>query len=79
MFEVAQVLAQALRSSTLPVEGVNLFLADGEVAGQEVPHVHLHVVPRTRGDGFGVHATFGSPPRKALDAQAAAIRSAVRP
>ena len=24
---------------------------DGPLAGQEVPHVHVHVIPRTKGDG----------------------------
>ena len=26
---------------------------DGPLAGQEVPHVHVHVIPRTAGDGGG--------------------------
>ena len=26
---------------------------DGPTAGQEVPHVHIHVLPRTPGDGGG--------------------------
>ena len=26
---------------------------DGPLAGQEVPHVHAHVIPRTPGDGGG--------------------------
>ena len=26
-------------------------LHDGPIAGQEVPHVHFHVIPRERGDG----------------------------
>lgn len=26
---------------------------DGPLAGQEVPHVHVHVLPRTSGDGGG--------------------------
>lgn len=32
-------------------EGANLMLSDGTVAGQEVMHSHLHIVPRFRGDG----------------------------
>ena len=32
-------------------EGFNLLMSNFEVAQQEVPHVHLHIVPRTKGDG----------------------------
>ena len=58
----------------------NLWVADGEVAGQEVPHVHVHVIPRTTGDGFGVDAeAWHAPPpsRAELDRQAEAIRAAL--
>lgn len=57
LFEVAQKILEAMEKSTLKIEGANIFLSDGEVAGQEVPHVHLHVVPRFKGDGIKV--TFG--------------------
>ena len=77
MFRVAQRLAAALRASAVAPEGINLFLADGEVAGQEVFHAHLHVVPRRRGDGFGVRAVFGSPSREELDRHAREIRTAL--
>ena len=30
---------------TLGAGGVNLFVADGEVAFQDVPHFHVHVIP----------------------------------
>ncbi len=53
MFQTARKLAAALRRSGLTCEGVNLWLADGAAAGQEVLHVHLHVVPRFAADGFG--------------------------
>lgn len=52
MFRVAQRMNRALRQSGIPCEGVNLWLSDGKAAGQEVPHVHLHVIPRSPGDGF---------------------------
>ena len=51
--------------------GANLFLADGEVAGQEVFHAHLHVLPRNPGDGL--HVSFdraGPATRTDLDAMA---------
>lgn len=36
---------------------------NGRAAGQEVPHVHAHVVPRFRGDGGGpIHAIMGRRP-----------------
>ncbi|MGC8780313.1 MAG: HIT family protein [Anaerolineae bacterium] len=77
MFQVAQQIAAALRRSQLPCDGVNLFLADGRAAGQEVFHVHLHVLPRVAGDGIALrfgpgHARF--PPRDELDRLAAQIR-----
>jgi histidine triad (HIT) family protein len=80
MFTVAQRIAGALRDSGLRCEGVNLFAADGAAAGQEVFHVHLHVIPRFRGDGFGFRfgPKYGQrPPRSNLDDLAARIRSAL--
>ncbi len=53
LFRVAHKLSRALRTSGIPCEGVNFWISDGEAAGQEVPHVHLHVIPRFTGDGFG--------------------------
>lgn len=78
LFQVGQQMAAALRQSGLRCQGVNLFLADGEAAGQEVFHVHLHVIPRFVGDGFGLR--FGPhygrmASRAELDAIAGQIRS----
>ncbi|WP_072807258.1 HIT family protein [Rhodococcoides yunnanense] len=70
IFVVGQKVAAALRASDPRVAGVNFFLADGEVAGQEIFHVHLHVIPRTTGDGFGLRGRPTSPPRSELDRQA---------
>lgn len=32
--------------------GVNLLNANDESAGQSVPHLHIHMIPRKRGDGI---------------------------
>jgi histidine triad (HIT) family protein len=76
IFTTAQQLAAAIRASGLPCAGINLYLADGAVAGQEVFHVHLHVLPRTEDDGFALTARFQHPARAELDATAELIRAA---
>ncbi|MFT4948489.1 MAG: histidine triad (HIT) family protein [Natronomonas sp.] len=46
---------------------------NGEAAGQEVPHVHAHIVPRSPDDGGQpVHALFGGP-GEANDGELAAV------
>ncbi len=80
LFAIARRVAAAIRLSGLPCEGVNMFLADGAAAGQEVPHVHLHVFPRYAGDGFALkfaNRYFNRPARAALDEAAGKIRSAL--
>ncbi len=74
---VAETLARALRGSGLRVEGVNFFVADGEAAFQDVPHFHIHVIPRHAGDGFSLSfpEDYGRPvDRTELDDAAARIR-----
>jgi histidine triad (HIT) family protein len=78
LFRVGQRAAAALYASSLRCEGVNLFLADGEAAGQEVFHVHLHVIPRFAGDGFGLRfpPDYEVVGREELERSAAAVREA---
>ena len=80
LFRVGMKLAAAMRRSALCCEGINFFLADGVAAGQDVFHVHLHVLPRFQGDGFGFRFPPGyrdRPSRDTLDALAAQIREAL--
>ncbi len=78
LFRAGHRLARALRRSGLPCEGVNLFLADGEAAFQEVFHVHLHVLPRTPGDGLRIQAAWRRPGRRELDLAAGKVRQGMR-
>ena len=76
LFKVAQHMAKAIRRSDVRCEGINIFMADGEAAGQDVFHVHLHVLPRYSGDNFGLQfgESYGQrPSREELDAIAKEI------
>lgn len=75
LWSVARRVGDALRGGAVRCEGVNLFLADGEAAGQEVLHVHLHVFPRFEGDSFSVQAVWEEADRGELDGHAAVLRA----
>ncbi|MGV9771980.1 HIT family protein [Streptosporangium sp. NPDC003464] len=77
IWRTAQRVSVALRASGLRCDGVWLSLADGEAAGQEVSHLHLHVVPRYPGDGVVVTADWKERSRELLDQDAALIRKAL--
>jgi histidine triad (HIT) family protein len=77
LWTVTQRTAAALRESGVKCEGINLFLADGEAAFQEIFHGHTHVFPRYRGDSFKLVANWEiRPPRAELDLVAHRIQGA---
>ncbi|GIL05112.1 MAG: hypothetical histidine triad protein [Betaproteobacteria bacterium] len=87
LFDAVARVQFAQRAAGLRADGYTLLVNDGPAAGQHVPHVHVHVVPRGRGDtcaviGRFVLATlnyFGRPrPRAALDAIAARLHDRLR-
>lgn len=73
LFNAAQELAAALRRTDLEPDGINLILADGAAAGQEVFHLHLHVLARYNGDGFGFHRGKKGQPDEALPSEVASM------
>jgi histidine triad (HIT) family protein len=67
--DVAAVLFRAVHElaprveAAVDADATTIGVNDGEAAGQEVPHVHVHLVPRFEGDGGGpIHAVAGSRP-----------------
>ncbi len=76
LFRFALRVNRAIRRSGLRCEGVNLFLADGAAAFQDVFHLHLHVFPRFHGDAFRLDADWSTKPsRTELDEVAARLRA----
>jgi len=37
--------------NALGADGVNIMQNNGKASGQEVPHIHIHVIPRYKDDG----------------------------
>ena len=65
--------------AAMEAEGLSIWQANGEAAFQEVPHVHVHLFPRRKGDGYlRVYPSHPPPQSPAtLDALAAKIRAAL--
>jgi histidine triad (HIT) family protein len=87
LLALAERVMAAQKEVDPSIEAHNLLINDGKVANQHVPHVHLHVIPRRRGDG--VVAAFNwstrllrrfnlQARRRRLDAQAEQIRQALK-
>jgi len=80
IFQVAMQIERAIRDSNIPCAGTNLLLANGAVAGQEVFHLHLHIIPRLSGDRSGFRfnsANRGMPGRAVLNELAGKIRAGI--
>ncbi|MEO2168217.1 MAG: HIT family protein [bacterium] len=58
VFALAASLAGPVRAA-FSAAGTTIGVNDGEVTGQTVPHMHIHIVPRFAGDGAGsIHTIF---------------------
>ncbi len=82
LFNIGHRIVEAQKKSGWGTNGTNLLLNDGQDANQTVPHLHLHLIPRSSGDLFRaipklmLHITgiFGlKTSRKTLDSQARCI------
>ncbi|MDD9809169.1 MAG: HIT domain-containing protein [Thaumarchaeota archaeon] len=73
-------LARRVAARVSAVHGDSLIAVhNGPRAGQEIPHAHVHIVPRSEGDGAGpIHSMFGGPHSRAPDAELAAELGAIR-
>ncbi len=51
VMEKVPALAKAVAEVT-NADGLNIFQTNNACAGQTVPHVHVHIIPRHKDDGF---------------------------
>ena len=58
--DLFETLVNAMMSKVDSITGSTLIaIHNGETAGQEIPHVHVHLVPRSKSDSAGpIHSMF---------------------
>jgi len=67
VFDLVHELAPHVEDA-VDADALNVGVNDGEAAGQEVPHVHVHLVPRFEDDGGRpIHAVAGERPHLSED------------
>lgn len=78
LMETTVRMAGAVNTAFHP-GGINLFHSTGAAAGQSVFHVHVHVVPRWRGDRFRPPIVADRSPDPELAATGARLRAVLDP
>ncbi len=64
MFIAVKRVEKILKSS-LDSDAFTIGIKDGEAAGQEIPHLHINVIPRFLGEGGGpIYAVIENPSGK---------------
>lgn len=74
IFATVKKVENMLKDSLNP-DGFTIGINDGEAAGQEVPHLHVNIIPRFEDDdGKPIHAVVNNPPEKEISQVAEKIR-----
>ena len=74
LFSTATRVCRAIYDSAIPCDGINLFLADGAAAAQEVFHLHFLIIPRLKSDSIKITGRWVPQARDNLEKLAAEIR-----
>ncbi|MGH6870610.1 MAG: HIT family protein [Rhizomicrobium sp.] len=75
LIRTTQKVARAVKAG-LGCSGVMLVQLNGAAAGQSIPHIHFHILPREEGLNLTLHGRAMQKP-EALEAVAAKIRAAL--
>jgi histidine triad (HIT) family protein len=63
VFEITWKVAGAVEAGS-QANASTIAIHNGSEAGQEIPHMHIHIVPRRKGDGAGaIHSMFKNRPK----------------
>ncbi len=77
IFVVAKKIAGAMKE-TMGCEGINILQNNGEIAGQTVFHLHVHVIPRYQEDNIAFSWQHGEPTEEELETTSEKIKQAIK-
>lgn len=76
LFTAVKKMAAALQNALTP-DGFTIGVNQGNASGQEVNHLHIHLIPRWHGDGgSSIHSVVHNPPAESLADSAEKIKKA---
>ncbi|MFH1456832.1 MAG: HIT family protein [Patescibacteria group bacterium] len=68
LFEQVKKIALHIKSSELQPAGFNIGVNHWRAAGQEIEHLHVHIIPRWKDDGGGsIQSIVGNTPKESLE------------
>ncbi|PIR88543.1 MAG: HIT family protein [Candidatus Harrisonbacteria bacterium CG10_big_fil_rev_8_21_14_0_10_44_23] len=71
LFKTVKRVTKTLAESDLDPVGFSIGINHGEEAGQSINHLHVHIIPRYKGDGDGtirsMHSIVSNPPTNDLN------------
>ncbi|MDA1334788.1 MAG: HIT family protein [bacterium] len=74
-FEAVQLVTNKVKKALVP-DGFTLGMNYGRVSGQEVDHMHFHIMPRWKGDGgSSLQSVVSNKPTEELEVIAEKIKS----
>jgi len=67
VFQSVQNVVLMLKNRLSP-DGFTIGINHGQISGQTVDHLHIHIIPRWNNDGGGsLHSVINNPPKESLE------------
>ncbi len=74
IFQTTKKVEKTLKNSLNP-DAFTIGINDGKAAGQEIPHLHVNIIPRFKDDGGGpIHSVVNNTPEEDITETAEKIR-----
>ena len=77
LFGAVKTVTEALDEALKP-QGFTIGINHGSISGQTVDHLHIHIIPRYKGDkGGSIHSVVKNPPTEPKELAQSKIKAAV--